>query len=186
MKYFYQVAEGVDVAPILHCIAVRPELWNQETVRTAHAGSAHKAVDDILLRFNDLEAYKSSGDAASIMDGLETINFPPMFRLPQVRPVIFDLMRKVEGERLGRVIITRLLRGSQITKHIDQGAYAAYYSRYHLMLQNSPGSVFMCGDETCYMAPGTVWWFDTSVEHGVVNNSTIERITLIVDIRVFR
>jgi len=186
VKHFFQVAEGVDVAPVLHGIAIRPELWNQETVRTAHAGSAHKAVDDILLRFNDLGAFKSSGDSASIMDGLETINFPSMFRLPQVRPLVFDLMRKVEGERLGRVVITRLLRGSQVTPHIDEGAYAAYYSRYHVMLQNSPGSVFNCGDEVCYMAPGSVWWFDTSLQHSVVNNSTIERVTLIVDIRVNR
>jgi hypothetical protein len=33
------------------------------------------------------------------------------------------------------------------------------------------------------MAPGETWWFQNAVEHEVINNSPIERIHLVIDIR---
>lgn len=186
MRNFQHIASGIDTIPILNALACKPHLWNQETLRTAYPETPHNQVDDILLRFNDIELYKNTNDATTIMDGHESINHVGMFQLPQVRPVIFDLMRRVEGERLGRVIITRLAPGNSIAPHTDGGDHAAYYDRYHVTLKNEPGSMFHCGGEACFMAPGTVWWFDNGVEHSVVNHSNDDRITLIVDIRTLR
>ena len=80
------------------------------------------------------------------------------------------------------VIITKIAPGDKIYPHADGGAPAEYYERYHVMLQNGPGSVFRAGDETVYMQPGDVWWFDNQQEHEVINNRD-DRITMIVDIR---
>jgi hypothetical protein len=113
----------------------------------------------------------------------EVINYPAWDRLPQARAMIFDLMRRVDGERLGRVMITRLAPGKSILPHADTDAHAAYYERYHIILQNGPGSVFRCGSEGVCMQPGEVWWFDNSVVHEVVNASSDDRLTMIIDIR---
>ena len=42
-----------------------------------------------------------------------------------MRPIVFDLMRRIEAVSLGRVIITRLQPGGRIAPHADtDGDYA--------------------------------------------------------------
>lgn len=182
MKNFQKIAAGVDVTPLMHAVQRNSHLWNQNDLRTVHPGTPHTEVSDIWLRFNDLEKYRA-GDAQSVLDEHESVNYPAMFELFQVRPLIFSLMTRVEGERLGRCLITKLPPGAKITPHVDGGAHAAYYERYHIVLQGLPGSVFRCGDEQVQMLTGECWWFDNSVEHEVINNSADDRVHLIVDIR---
>lgn len=184
MRHFFRVGEGIAVAPILHALAVQPQLWNENTLRTTHPETPHKAVDDIWLRFQDLKPYLEGGNASTIVDEHESMCYPAWHRLPQVHGIIFDLMRRVNGVRLGRVLITRLPPGKQIDPHEDGGEHAAYYQRYHVMLQNGPGSLFHCADETVTMKPGEVWWFNNALTHSVINNSADDRITMIVDIRI--
>lgn len=179
-RYFDRIAQGVDVIPLLHAATRQPALWNASTLRTRHPGTAHREVDDIWLRFNDI------GDPACVADDHESIDYPAFSLLPQARPLIFDLMRRVEGERLGRVLITRLPPGGRIYPHEDGGAHAAYYDRYQVALQGLPGSVFRAGGEQVFMASGEVWWFDNSQTHEVINNSADDRVHMIVDIRVRR
>ncbi len=175
MRNFQKVAEGVDIFPIVHALQRQPELWNAHPIRTKHPGTAHAEADDILCWFNDLE-----GDVAN---DREVIPFPAWDRLPQLRPVIFNLIRHVEGVRLGRVIITRLAPGKQIYPHADAGAPAEYYERYQVALQSLPGVEFRTGGEVVHMKTGEVWHFDNRQEHSVVNYSADDRLALIVDIR---
>ena len=177
MRNFLQIGTA-DTLPLLHALTLQPDLWNAVPVRTTYPGSAHRDASDILLRFNRLDA-----DAEAMFAEHEVSNLPPLAALPQARPLIFDLMRRVEGERLGRVVITRLPPGGEIKPHADEGDYAAYYSRYHVMLQNPSDSWFRCGGEDLYMAPGTVWWFNSGLPHAVYNRGDADRITMIVDIR---
>lgn len=183
MRNFHMIAGDIPIQRLLNEVMRQPDLWNANTLRTTHELTPHKAVDDIWLRFQDLEPYRQTGDGARVIDDHESINYPAMARLPAARPIIFDLMRLVEGERLGRVLITRLAPGRSIDPHVDGGRHAAYYQRYHVVLQGLPGALFMCGDETVHMPTGSLWWFDNSVEHAVVNNSADDRIHMIVDIR---
>lgn len=183
MRNFLKIADGLDIMPILHAVQRQPQLWNQENLRTTHPGTPHSAVDDILLRFNDLKPYRENNDSSSILDEHESIFYPAWYNLPQVYSLVFDLMRRVEAIRLGRVIITRLAPGKVIEPHVDGGTHASYYDRYHLILQNNPGSVFRSGNEKVCMRPGELWWFDNSQEHEVINNSTDDRLTLIIDVR---
>lgn len=182
MKNFQRLCAGVDVIPLLHAVQLRPELWNEFKLRTTHEQSPHQQVDDIWLRFQDLEPYKH-GDTAGVIDEQESINYPAWSILTPAKPLVLDLMRRVDGIRLGRVMITRLAPGKTIRPHVDGGAHAEYYSRYHIVLQGLPGSLFHCGDETVCMQTGDIWHFDNSVEHSVENNSADDRIHMIVDIR---
>ncbi len=183
MRNFLKIADAVDVVPLLLALSQKQHLWDQNTLRTAHDATPHKQVSDIWLRFNDLELYRQTGDASSVIDQHESINYPALAELPQARTLIFNLMAYVQGERLGRCIITRLAPGCRIDPHEDGGDHAAYYERYHIALQSNPDVLFRCGDEMVQMMPGQVWWFDNSVEHEVINNGTDDRIHLIVDIR---
>ena len=183
MKHFQLIAGGVDVVPLQNALACHPELWNQNTLRTQHAGTVHAQVDDIWIRFNDTRAYEQTGDAATIMDQHESVWYPAADTFWMLKPVLFDLMRKVNAERLGRVLITRLKPGAQILPHVDGGDHAAYYARYHIALQGLPGSLFRAGDEQITMRTGEVWWFQNAVEHSVLNNSQDDRIHIVVDLR---
>jgi hypothetical protein len=186
VRHFLKLADGVDIVPLLHALRVRPDLWNQNTLRTTHQLTPHKQVDDIWLRFNDLTPFLAGGDAASIVDEHESICYPAWKDLPQARSIIFDLLRRVEATRLGRVLITRMAPGKIIEPHEDGGSHAAYYERVHVVIQGLPGSLFNCGDETVCMKTGEVWWFDNAVTHSVQNNSADDRIHMIVDYRIDR
>lgn len=164
--------------PLLHAVTLQPELWDQNRLRTTYPKTPHADVSDIWLWFNQAD------DPKAVIDDRETIHYPAWLALPQARPLVFDLMRRVEGTRLGRVLITRLTPGKRITAHTDGGAPAEYYSRYQVVLQNTPGSVFRIEDETVTFRAGDVWWINNRNEHEVTNNGSDDRIVLIVDIRV--
>ena len=185
MRNFLRIDPGLDVTPLLLAIKQKPHLWDQNALRTTHELTPHKQVSDIWLRFNDLTPYQN-GDAAGVIDEHESINYPAMFELPQARPLIFWLMARMEGERLGRCLITKLPPGGRIAAHVDGGSHAAYYERVHIALQSNPQSLFRCGDEVINMQAGEVWWFQNAIEHEIWNDGDCDRIHLIVDLRTTR
>lgn len=183
MRNFLKIASGVNVSPLVLALTHHPELWNQHTLRTTHPASPHTQVDDIWLRFNEMPP---AGQEALIMDEHESIDYPAYAVLPEARHLVMNLFTAVAGERLGRVLITRMPSGTKIDPHVDGGSHAAYYERYHLVLQSNPDCLFRCGTEAVQMAIGEVWWFDNSVEHEVINSGQSDRIHLIVDARCSR
>ncbi len=181
MKHFELLAAGVDVLPLRHAIQRQPDLWDRHPQRQQMPGSPHAQVRDILLRFQD---FQHATDVVAIQSTLETVYFPAWYQLPQAHALVFDLARRVEACRLGRVMITSLPPGGKILPHADEGAYAEHFERYHIALQGLPGSTFRAGDETVTMLTGQCWWFRNTVEHEVVNASADDRIHLIVDLHV--
>lgn len=177
MRNFQKIGEGIDVFPIVHALQRQPDLWDQHTLRTTHPGTAHSEVSDVLVWFNDLT------NPEAVANDREVIPFPAWARLPQLRPIVFNLMRAVEGVQLGRVIVTRLPPGKTIAAHVDGGAPAEWYERYQIALQSLPGVLFSAGNETVHMKTGDCWHFDNQQLHSVVNNSADDRLALIVDIR---
>lgn len=177
MRFFQKLSESVQVAPLLHAIQCAPDLWNAFPIRTTHPGSAHADASDILCFFNRLD------DPSAILDDLQAQPYPAWDRLPQLRSLVFDTLRFVEGVQLGRVVITRLPPGGRITPHQDMGAAAAFYERYQIALQCLPGCLFHAGNETAHFRSGELWHFDNSQVHSVENNSTDDRIVVIMDIR---
>lgn len=179
MRHFQKIAEGVDVIPALNALAANPSLWNANDIRTTHPLSPHHDVDDILLWFNDIP-----DDPADVVDDIRTVPYDPWMLLPQFRPLVFDIMRRVEAVQLGRCMITRLPPGGRIPEHTDQGAPASFYTRYMLALQCLPGALFESGGEVINFRMGEWWMVDNTVPHSVTNNSADDRIVLIVDLRL--
>lgn len=160
--------------PVLHTIMRNPQWWDADPLRTTFEGTPHAEVSDIILRFDSADG-----------NDLEAIDRDVLKQLPQAKDIALNIMRGVGGSRLGRMVVTNLPAGKKILPHADtQGQYAKYYTRYHVVLQGLPGSLFVCGDETVNMRTGEVWWFDASAEHMLANNSGDDRIHLLVDIRI--
>lgn len=178
MRNFLRIAQGINTMPVLNALACHPDLWDENTLRTTYPGTPHSEVSDIWLFFNAIPE-----DLTAVIDDKEVIPYRAWSLLPQVRPIVFDLMRGVEATRLGRLLITRMKPGAQITPHADAGAPVEYYSRYMVALQSLPGVLFHAGDETVNMITGEVWRFQNDAVHSVVNNSADERIVMIADLR---
>lgn len=179
-----RIAEGVDTLPLLYALQRQPGLWNQKTFRTTFERTPHAEVDDIWLRFSD---DTKTTDTASVMADGDCVWHSAIHALPQVRPILLDVMRRLEAYALDRVIITRLAPGKTILPHADnEGAYVhdPDRQRHHVVIQGLPGSLYRTGNETVCMRTGEVWWFDALVEHEVINNSTDDRVHLLVDLRV--
>lgn len=191
MRNFLKISNGVNYMPLLQQVARQPDLWNRHTVRTFHEQSAHRTIDDIILRYNRFD--KGDDFVEAVCSRIDVVNYPAMDALPHARILIMWLMGQVGGEHLGRAFISRVKPGGGIAPHTDliapaEEAFpdrirpAVYYERYHIPLLSGPGCYFRCGDESALMLPGEAWWFSNLIEHEVINNSSDDRIHLVVDI----
>lgn len=179
MRYFQPLARGANFTPLLHDIISKPELWDQFRDRQTFEGSPHREVSDIWLRFQDTSGLETPDQAN---DQHEVVPYPAWHLLPRVQPIVFDLMRLVQGTRLGRCLITRLRPEGRIYPHKDSPAHTSYYRRYQCT-QQAGNSTFRIEDETIHMAAGDIWWIDNSQEHEVYNGpGQDDRIALVVDI----
>lgn len=178
----FQYIGAADVTPALNQILAKPELWKKDTYLRDYPQGPFGDTETIFVRFppssvSELEQSAKDQHECVWMDG--------HIHLPAIRPLVMNLMAYVQGERLGRCMINKLRPGGRIFPHADTPVHANYWERYHTVLQSAPGATFRCGDETIYMPPGQTWWFENELEHEVLNNSPVDRIHLIVDIRAF-
>ena len=178
VENFLLITTGLDTLPLLHSISCQPWLWDEDTVRTTHPGSVHKDVSDILAFF------QPSGAFDAMRDGHECLPRKAWWALPELRPLVFGLMGRIQGTRLGRVIITRLPAGGIIPPHIDAASQTSYYRRMQITLCSPPECLFVVGDEQLSLTPGSCWWIDNSKEHAVYNEGITDRQAVIVDIHV--
>lgn len=178
MENFLCITTGLDVGPLLYAVTTQRSLWNTDTIRTAHPGSVHGQVSDILLHFQE------PAEFSAMRDEHECCPRPAWWALPEARPLIFGLMSRVGATRLGRVMITRLAPECEIPPHTDSPSQTEYYLRHHVILCNPPECVFRVEDEEVAMPPGSCWFVNNGREHSVYNDGPTERISLIIDVHV--
>lgn len=179
---FLQLAEGLDVAPLLAKLAEHPELWRERTERQNFPGSPHKDTETIYLRWARDQSLMGGLYDLTQEDHQRTIN--------ALAPAIFDVVNWAltailvnpprELDYVGRVIITKLGPGGAITPHVDEGPYADRYDRFHVGLAGV--GRFTVGGKEFFTEPGKLYWFNHKLEHAVVNWGTHDRIHLIIDL----
>lgn len=179
MKNFMAIG-NFDTVPLMVEIQRQPYLWQVDTYLRDYPQGPFGDCETIFLRFPPASVTELE---RGTRDQHESVWMYGAIHLPAARPIIFNLMTRVAGERLGRVMINKLRAGGRIYPHADTPAHAEYWDRYHVVLQSGPGCKFRCGDETVNMPVGQVWWFAHALEHEVINNSKEERIHMIIDIR---
>ena len=168
------VTSGLNVAPLWWALQEKPELWDQVPDRTTPVDSPHYGLHDIYIRY-------SKNDPRDI-DQHESEWYPAAEDLP-VKPLIFQLMSAMQGERLGGVLITRIPAGMSCKPHSDGGWHARYYEKFGIQIASAPGQAFCFENERLVTKPGDVFWFDNSHSHWVENPTAHERITLIVTLK---
>ncbi len=178
MKNFQAIAT-FDPMPLLHQIQRQEGLWKEDTYLRDYSQGPFGDTETIFLRFPPAVKELERG----FVDQHESYWMDGAIQLPAARSILFSLMAKVEGERLGRCMINKLKPGGKVFPHKDTPEHAQYWERYHCVLQSSVGCNFRCDDEQIFMQTGSVYWFDHRKEHEVINNSSNDRIHIIVDIR---
>lgn len=195
MKNFHRIATGVNTGPLLAKIARNPGWWHEDTYLRTFPQGPFGETDSIILRFPPRAVPATEEERQELIrtvDQHECVDLPVYDKLPEARDLVMNLMAYVRGVRLGRVIINRIQPGGRIYKHADTLDHANYWHRHHICLQSAPGVIFSAGDEQVYMAPGEAWWFDNGKgaegddrpQHEVINNSPVERIHMVIDIRI--
>lgn len=189
MNNFQLLASNINVLPLLLSIKRQPELWKADTYLRDYPQGPFGDCESIMLRFPPISVFETEEQLKNHTVGFdqhENIDRPEYKLLHEARPIIMGLMANVQGERLGRCIINKIKPGGRIYPHEDTPSHADYYSRFHIVLQSSPGVIFIAGDEQVYMGTGECWWFNNKLNHEVINNSADDRIHLVIDIRTGR
>lgn len=195
MKNFHRLATGLNVGPLMANLARNPDWWTADTYLRTFPQGPFGEVDSLILRFPPRPVPKSEAEKEEYLraaDQHECVDMPIYEKLPEARHLVMNLFGYVGGTRLGRVIINRVMPGGRVFKHADTLEHANYWHRHHICLQSAPGVVFSAGDEQVWMAPGEAWWFNNGKgtadqarpEHEVINNSPVERIHMVIDIKV--
>lgn len=195
MRNFRIIKDGMDVGALALAIAMEPDLWTADTFLRNYPQGPFGDTDTIMLRFPEIqkgmtekqiERYKANKLAG--YDQHEAIAWPAWSKLTQAHNFVFDLARFVEATRIGRVMINRIRPGGRIFRHADTPEHVKYWRRFHLVLQGQPGAVIFCGDgsgdESLQMTTGRLFWFNNALEHEVRNESSVDRLSMVIDLRV--
>ena len=184
MRNFQLITRGVDVTHLHHALIRQPELWNAEKFRTTYKNTPHSEVDDIIIRYSDKKKLDAE-NTKKVQNDNGAVWYPAAAKLPEIKPLVVDLMHYIGAYELVRCVISRLKPGGRILPHADNvGAYVQIQgiARYHIVVQGLPGSMYRCGEENVNMQTGEVWWFNAHLEHEIVNGSADDRIHLIADV----
>jgi len=176
MKNMQLLLKGVDVSGLVQELHKKPFLWNQQKARLEQY--AHNGLDDIWVRYNDFSNY--NGDLAEFNNEHEAVWYPAYSALPQIKDIVFDVMRLVEGERLGGVLITRIPAGCTCQPHVDGGWHAEHFDKFALQIAAAEGQAFHFEEGSLETETGDLYWFNNQETHWVTNESDEDRITMII------
>lgn len=175
---FKTIDTDIAVAGVLSEVLAHPELWGAHPGRTRE-DSPHFGIPDIWVRFRDLAELTSP---KAFSEPHLPVFYPAWEALPSLRPIVFNLMRKVEATLLGGILITKIPPGGEVKPHHDRGGWHAefYNTKIYVPLQSNADCVNTCEGETRAIAAGEAVVFDNLRVHGVVNGGQNNRITLII------
>jgi GNAT superfamily N-acetyltransferase len=173
---FRLIASGTDTSAALAALADRPDAWTEQTWRQRFPGTAHADTQTVYLRHPHIVG-------PSLLSDMDA---PPTAEWYRMQPLA-DLVRQVwtaVGAReidAGRAMVVRLPPGGRIADHYDGGSYAKEFDRFHLVLDAGEGVRFTCRGQDREFRTGDLFWFDHRSNHSVANDSTRDRLHLIVD-----
>lgn len=169
------LAQGIDVAHLADCLAGHPELWDQNSGRTAPEESPHHGLSDIWCRFN-----KPGGHGH---EPHFSVWYPAASLLP-VRTMARDLMHATGATALGGVLITRIPPHMDVKPHTDTGWHARFYDKFAVQVAAAPGQRYCFKGQALETEPGDLFWFDNAHTHWVENPTDSPRITAIFCLRI--
>ena len=101
--------------------------------------------------------------------------------LPELKDVEKVITKHYGPGRILRAELARLHKHCSVPNHVDRGISLTNNERIHLPIITDSKVKFWVDGETIFMKPGYLTEINNIGEHGVENNSDIDRIHLIVD-----
>ncbi len=122
-----------------------------------------------------LQCFTHEGAEAS--DPQAWVDLPSLERYPILKTWLKQLPFPVKSVRF-----MRLHTGAEILPHRDKGVNVFNGEvRLHIPITSAPGVAFYVEGEKVAMGIGELWYIDADREHWVKNNSSFDRVHLILD-----
>ncbi len=109
--------------------------------------------------------------------------------LQKLKPYLDEIISQVkefygyQNLQLTRMIVTELPKGSIIPEHVDEGEMLSTNHRVHIPLLSDPAVKFMLDHQDHYLEPGNGYEINNQLVHGVRNESNINRLHMIIDLK---
>ena len=170
-----------DVRGLQAQLAAQPHLWDTIRHRTEHPQSPHREVSDIWVRYNPIENFH--GDMQAFNAEHTPQWYPVASQLSEAKRIAQHLSVELQALNLGAVLITKIPAGCQVYPHIDQGWHARTHEKFAVCVQGNDKQAFHFEGESLVTHPGDLWEFDNAYPHWITNDSSEDRISLIVCLR---
>ena len=165
------------------------DYWNRHKLRTEQY--VHSDVDDIWLRFHE---WDEDLTLEELNQPHESVWYPIAEELPGCVNIVLTVWRNTIEEfpdcdiEFGGVLITRVPPGKTVERHNDQGSWHAEHYSYKVGVQvlGHEDQAFCFDGYRSVALTGECYMFDNQVDHWIENNSDIDRITMIICMRVNR
>lgn len=136
---------------------------------------------------NHLRVHKIKKDTPHTIEALsaivDCIDTPARILYPNINKLVDWIYNTVDGTKLGRIMIVKLLPNGIINAHIDPGQYFQEHYRFHVPFITAPEVLFYGEDNVpAHMPEGFLSQLANRRMHSAENKSNVDRIHLIVDI----
>lgn len=171
-KYIKILATGIDVSMILKEVSVDPTHWEIDKRRQIVI-PVHEHTETIHLIKEKLDPNSNNKDLR------HTHLYEPA---PVIKhyPETLKIVKSFFPVGLSRTYLIKLKAGKRVLPHYDGGDYYEIRNRYHLAVTGS--YEYTVGDETEYIVPGMLFWFDNQQMHSAFNNTEEDRISVVFDV----
>jgi len=169
----FKIIEDIDISAIRALITSFQEEWEinksrQERYQLFHGDSKNIFITDIEATWDGI-GYPLTHH--HIDDQLVILT----------KPIVTHLENKLGG-KVGKCLYINLPAGKKVKPHVDMGYYLNSIHRLHIPIKTHKEIYFSVGNETINMEEGVCYEINNTRQHSVDNNSSVDRIHLLLDI----
>lgn len=118
---------------------------------------------------------------------IDCVDTPVRNLFPGLNALASWVCQETAAECIGRIMVVRLLARGSVAQHIDPGKYFQFYYRFHVPIFTNEDVYFYDEENSRELMPqGFLCQLYNQKKHGVINNSGLDRIHLIIDLRTNR
>ena len=182
-----EVIKTCDYKGILEILKTVPEEeWNKDTVvrnSKEKVGNTNLDTRALLLKYKSTAA-TGPGFVDYEKNDVETLN--------KLKPFLDEIISDAknfygyENLKLTSVVFTELRRGGIIPEHSDTGKMLTTHHRIHIPLVSDPAVKFTLDHKEYYLEPGHGYEINNQLVHDVRNESNIDRIHMIIDLKEWK
>ena len=182
-----EVIKTCDYKGILEILKTVPEEeWNKDTaVRNSKEKVGNTNLDTRALMLK----YKST---AAVGPGFVDYEKNDVETLNKLKPFLDEIISDAknfygyENLKLTNIVFTELRRGGIIPEHSDTGKMLTTHHRIHIPLVSDPAVKFTLDHKDYYLKPGYAYEINNQLIHSVRNESNIDRIHMIIDLKEWK